>query len=137
MSVRMKLGAALIVVAVAIGFLIYKEATQSSTFYMSVNQAEQSRTNNQTITVNGNIVGKTIAWDEKSQLLRFSIWDKPGEKMLPVVFHGTKPDEFSSGWPVIVTGHLAPAGTFYANQLLIKCPSKYSSESSVTYRAKA
>ncbi len=138
MSVRTKRGVALLLVVIAISTLVYKEAMAAATFYMTVSQLENTRhvDGNRIITVNGNLVGHTITWNETNQILQFSIEDKPGGPTLPIVFHGAKPDDFSNGWPVIVTGQLSSSGTFYANQLLIKCPSKYTSQGSVTYHAK-
>ncbi len=138
MSVRVKLGIALVVVIAAIGILMAKVITHASTYYVSVSQLEGgSYRPNQAITVSGDITKKTVSYDVTKQILQFSIQDSDGKGQLPVIFHGAKPDNFSDGWPVIVTGHLSTAGTFRASQILIKCPSKYSSQGSETYHANA
>lgn len=138
MSVRVKLSIAIVLVVFAIGFLTVKAMAHASSDYMSVNGLlHGTYGSNQTLTVSGNIVGGTVSFDATNQVLRFSIEDPQGAKSLPVVFHGAKPDDFSNGWPVIVTGRLSSHDTFDATQILIKCPSKYSAKGSETWKAKA
>lgn len=55
--------------------------------------------------------------------VRFVITD--GTTALPVAYHGIIPDTFVDDASVVVEGHLQTDGTFVAQQLLAKCPSKY------------
>jgi cytochrome c-type biogenesis protein CcmE len=138
MTVRVKLSIALVLVVFAIGFLMVKAVKHASSDYMTVNGILRGTYGpNQTFTVSGNIVGGTVSFDASNRVLRFSIEDPQGDKSLPVVFHGAKPDDFSNGWPVIVTGRLSSPDTFNATQILIKCPSKYSAKGSETWKAEA
>lgn len=131
MTTRRKLVVALFVVLGVIGLLIRTAVTQASQFYVTVEQlyAEGAQAMNSETTVNGNIIGKSVKWDPSESLLKFSMEDSSKGKSLPVIFHGDRPDDFDNNWPVIVSGKLGQDGVFQANQLLIKCPSKYSAQS--------
>ena len=48
-----------------------------------------------------------------------------GDTSLPVVYSGVVPDAFKQNADVVVEGSLTRAGTFEADSLLVKCPSKY------------
>ncbi|MCF8563396.1 cytochrome c maturation protein CcmE [Alicyclobacillus tolerans] len=136
-STRTKLIVALLVVMGTIGVLIRTAVTHASTFYVTVSELYQegAQAVHQQTTVSGNLVGSTINYNPDKSLLQFSLQDTAGGRQLPVVFHGTKPDDFSNGWPVIVTGTMNSDGTFEASKLLIKCPSKYSAAKQKTYTA--
>lgn len=138
-STRAKLIIALVVVLGTLGLLIRTAVTKASTFYVTVNQLYQEGPSavHEQSTVSGMIIGSTVQWNPGSSLLRFSIQDNNSGRALPVVFHGTRPDDFSNNWPVIVTGAMQSNGTFQASNLLIKCPSKYNAAKQQTYSASA
>lgn len=62
-------------------------------------------------------------FDPSSKVFQFSMTDDHGEVM-PVVFTGAKPGNFDQAEKVVVIGKYE-GGTFHANQILVKCPSKY------------
>src|SRR5262245_810410 len=62
-------------------------------------------------------------FDPSSKVFQFTMTDDQGEVM-PVVFTGAKPGNFDQAEKVVVIGTYE-AGTFHANQILVKCPSKY------------
>jgi cytochrome c-type biogenesis protein CcmE len=49
----------------------------------------------------------------------------PKSNKLRVVYVGVKPDLMRNEAQAIMTGHLAEDGVFYADELLLKCPTKY------------
>jgi cytochrome c-type biogenesis protein CcmE len=58
------------------------------------------------------------------QDVNFTMTD--GQTTLPVSYHGVIPDTFVEGADVVVKGSLdTTSGTFHADELLAKCPSKY------------
>lgn len=136
MSTRAKLIVALIVVVGILGVLIQTAVTKAATFYMTVSElnSEGAQAVGQAATVSGVIIGSSVVWNPDAHTLRFAVADSTGGKPLPVSFRGDKPDDFNNGWPVVVFGSLNADGTFYANKLLIKCPSKYSAQPK-TYQA--
>ena len=79
-----------------------------------------------TISLTGKVVGP-VAGDAKSGGgLRFALHNIQGASpAVPIVFRGSKPDLFKVGRDVNLTGHLNANGTFVANQMTTKCPSKY------------
>lgn len=126
-STRTKLIVALIVVVCILGVLIRTAVTHASTYYLTVKELSQQSTRAMAdeTTVSGTIVGSTVQWDPQKSLLQFQIQDNSQGQPLTVAFTGSRPDDFTNGWPVIVTGKLAKPGQFVATKLLIKCPSKY------------
>jgi len=49
----------------------------------------------------------------------------PSRNRVKIVYVGPKPDLLRDEAQAIVTGHLGPDGVFYADELLLKCPTKY------------
>ena len=56
--------------------------------------------------------------------LRLHLRDRNGTASVPVAYRGSVPDLFKSGREVVVEGKLS-GGTFVADSLVTKCPSKY------------
>jgi len=77
-----------------------------------------------TISLTGKVVGP-VTGDAKTDGLQFKLHNIKGESpVVPIAFRGSVPDLFKVGRDVNLTGHLAN-GTFVANQMTTKCPSKY------------
>jgi len=49
----------------------------------------------------------------------------PDRARIQVVYNGPKPDMLRDEAQAIMTGHLGADGIFYADELLLKCPTKY------------
>jgi hypothetical protein len=49
----------------------------------------------------------------------------PSRARLTIVYNGPKPDLMKDEAQAIITGHLGIDGVFYADELLLKCPTKY------------
>jgi cytochrome c-type biogenesis protein CcmE len=81
----------------------------------------------QRIRVNGQVVAGSEDWNAQEVTLKFSIHDENGD-VLPVVFYGPRPDNFQRAAEAIAEGQLLPDGTFQADNLLLKCPSRYDEE---------
>lgn len=109
-----------------LGFQIVQATRTTGAYYMTVGevQAEAARVAGQRVRVNGNVVEGTENWDAEAVTLKFSIQDESGH-MLPIVFYGPRPDNFQRAASAIVEGELKPDGSFQADQLLLKCPSRY------------
>ena len=137
MSIRIRLLVALFVVLGVIGVLIKTAVTQAATYYITVNELYQMgpQDEQKETAVSGQILGSSVHWDPVKSVLTFGVDDSAGGHVLPVRFAGDKPNDFSNGWPVIVFGHLDAHGTFQANKLLVKCPSKYNAKGQQTYNA--
>jgi cytochrome c-type biogenesis protein CcmE len=69
-------------------------------------------------------------FDIQNSEFHFSMKDENG-KMLPVVYKGSKPNNFEIAKSIVVKGKYTD-GSFYATEILTKCPSKYEAETSST-----
>jgi cytochrome c-type biogenesis protein CcmE len=49
----------------------------------------------------------------------------PSRSRIKVVYVGPKPDLLRNEAQAIMTGHMAEDGVFYAEELLLKCPTRY------------
>ncbi len=49
----------------------------------------------------------------------------PSRQRVPVLYIGPKPDLLRGEAQAIMTGTLGADGIFYADELLLKCPTKY------------
>lgn len=79
------------------------------------------------IQMEGNVVASTVKYDTKGPLLKFDISDDKNNK-INVTYTDVKPDNFDSGYPVIVEGRFTGNKEFIAEKLKVKCPSKYEEE---------
>ncbi len=94
--------------------------------HVSIPQA-MTRTG-ETVQVPGDIQKDTVRYDSLRGELRFDIVDKTDQKTrMTVVYAQPKPENFDSATSVEAVGRYKD-GVFRADNLLIKCPSKYSDE---------
>lgn len=112
-----------------LGYQIVRATQTTGAYYMTVAElyAERPQIHGQRVRVNGNVVIGSENWDAENVTLKFSISDESGEA-LPIVFYGPRPDNFQRAASAIIEGELLPDGTFEAQTLLLKCPSRYEEE---------
>lgn len=83
----------------------------------------------QRIRVNGLVVDGSEDWNPQELTLRFAIYDENATadtgQHLPVLFKGPRPDNFQRAASAIIEGQMLDDGTFKADTLLLKCPSRY------------
>lgn len=125
MSSTMKFVLGGIVVAVVIGVLIATSFSGSTSEYLSVaeikalgpDQARDSR-------VAGEIVPDSVNYSTRDLHLTFAIQDGTGN--LAISYHGPQPDMLVDAVEAVVVGKYDPDNqVFEAEELLMKCPSKY------------
>lgn len=113
------------VVAVVITVLIATSFSGSTSDYLTVAQAkalepDQARSSR----VVGAIVPDSVNWNTRDLHLTFEIEDETGQ--LPISYHGPQPDMLVDAVEAVVIGTYNPtAEVFEAEELLMKCPSKY------------
>ncbi len=114
-----------IVAAVVIGVLIVTSFSGSTIEYLTVaeikalgsDQARDSR-------VSGEIVANSVNWSTRDLHLTFEIEDETGN--LAISYHGPQPDMLVDAVEAVVVGKYDPANqVFEAEELKMKCPSKY------------
>jgi cytochrome c-type biogenesis protein CcmE len=114
-----------VVVVVVIGVLIATSFSGSTSDYLTVaevkalgpDQARDSR-------VAGEIVPDSVEWNTRDLHLTFEVDDGTGQ--LAISYHGPQPDMLVDAVEAVVVGKYDPeAQVFEAEELLMKCPSKY------------
>ncbi len=117
-------------VLIGIVVLLIVQATMSTgAYYLTVSEirASGSELVGQRVRASGAVVDGSEDWDPQTITLRFNITDDKGAQ-LPIVFFGPRPDNFQRAAEAIVEGTMLPDGSFQANDLLLKCPSRYEEE---------
>ena len=120
MNLKAVLAVILLVAATAIGITSFKKTV---TPYISFAEAREARG---LVQVNGTLADKKYVLKPNEQFLSFRLRDSKGE-ILPVEYHGVVPGNFDQATSIVAIGHYQD-GTFTAEQLLVKCPSKYQAE---------
>lgn len=100
------------------------------------------------IRVSGAVIGETIEYEPDTLTLRFTVAHMPGDndlveaegglaealraavsdptrERMKVEYVGVKPDLLQNEAQAIMTGTLGEDGVFYADELLLKCPTRY------------
>ena len=121
MSRKILLGALILIFICYAGWNL----SNSVTPYVSIAEAEASKSN---VQVKG-LLDKDFQPQQVDENFNFVIKDEENGQTMLVKYHGTKPDQFDSAYHVVAVGkYNTDDKTFYANKLLIKCPSKYENE---------
>jgi cytochrome c-type biogenesis protein CcmE len=114
-----------VVVAAVIGLLIFTSFSGSTSDYLTIAQAKNLGSDQtRSVRVAGEIVADSVHWDTSNVHLTFQIKDDTGT--LPISYHGPQPDMLVDAVEAVVIGKYDPsAQVFEAEDLLMKCPSKY------------
>lgn len=109
--------------------LIVQATMSTGAYYMTVSELnrEGSGIVGERVRVSGSVVEGSEDWNAREVTLRFAISDEDGSQ-LPILFYGPRPDNFQRAASAIVEGKLLPDGSFQADTLLLKCPSRYEEE---------
>jgi cytochrome c-type biogenesis protein CcmE len=113
-------------VAIALGYLGFTAFQGASMYYLTVDEllARNETAYGERVRLMGKVQDDSVVRNPETNTLRFAVTDEDGTS-LPVVYSGMVPDAFKHGADVVVEGSLTRAGTFEADSLLVKCPSKY------------
>jgi cytochrome c-type biogenesis protein CcmE len=110
-------GGILIVAFLAFGATSFKS---NLTPYVSFDEA---RRGSGKVQVAGTLLADSTRYVEAEQHLSFGLVDDNGQTM-PVVYDGVKPGNFEEAIQIVAIGSWQ-GDRFHAEQLLVKCPSKY------------
>ena len=127
MNLKAVLALALVVVAVVIGVRSFNKTV---TPYISFAEARRS---SGLVQVNGVMADKEYVMKKEEQFLSFRLRDARGE-VLPIEYRGVIPGNFDQATSIVAIGRYQD-GKFQAEQLLVKCPSKYQAEAEKAGRA--
>lgn len=120
MNLKVIVALALVVIAVVIGVSSFNKTV---TPYISFAEA---RISSGLVQVNGVLADKEYVLKQDEQYLSFRLRDAHGE-VLPVEYRGVIPGNFDQATSIVAIGRYQD-GRFAAEQLLVKCPSKYQAE---------
>lgn len=134
----------------AVVFLIVSSTRATQEYFLTVDElnAKGSSIVDKNLRVSGAVVGDTIQYDANTLTLSFEVAHVPGDNKtletqgglavalheavidpsrsrMKVVYVGPMPDLLRNEAQAIMTGHLGKDGVFYAEELLLKCPTKY------------
>lgn len=130
-----KVLAGVLVIGLSVGFLIYRSIATTSVYYLTVSELKTSPlglklSDQDVVRVGGKVVDGTLDYDQKNLVLRFAVRDdKALTETVAVRYDGPKPDAFAPNIEVLAEGTYARGeNLFRAQNLLVKCPSKYQSE---------
>jgi cytochrome c-type biogenesis protein CcmE len=132
MKPKYLLGFALI--AAAIVFLIVTSMQANAQYFLTVSQLRDrgQAVVDQNVRISGAVVyDNSVLYEVRNNepYLEFSVVDTEDQigkqKPLRIVYKGPKPDLLQPHAQAIVEGHLAADGNFYADNLLLKCPTRY------------
>lgn len=142
------LGGLLILAAVI--YLIASSTQASAQYFLTVDEllVKKESIIGKNVRISGAVLGDTITYDSDTLTLGFTVAHvsgdnneiekqgglavvlhqaviDPSRSKLKVVYVGVKPDLMRNEAQAIMTGHLDADGIFYAEELLLKCPTKY------------
>jgi len=120
MSFKVIVAVVLLAVAATVGVSSFK---RTMTPYIGFTEA---RSASGLVQVNGKLADKDYILKPEEQFLRFNLKDEHGDVM-PVEYRGVIPGNFDQATSVVAIGRYR-TDHFEAEQLLVKCPSKYQAE---------
>lgn len=139
-----------ILFAAAVAFMVISATKATAEFFMTIRELEDSERDlsGQNLRVSGAVLGESITYHAETGRLHFTIAHIPGDDAeierqgglnavlhqavndpdnphLAVIYDGPQPDMLRDEAQAIVTGTLDSEGRFIAEELLLKCPTKY------------
>ena len=142
-----------LLILVAVIYLIVSSTGSAAHFFVTVEEllALGDEASGRNITVSGAVLGDTIVYDSSVPRVTFTIVQLPGDPQeveragglarvlhdavsdpnaprIELVYDDVKPDLLQHEAQAIARGRLAEDGRFHADEVLLKCPSRYEEE---------
>ncbi len=139
-----------VAILAAVVYLIFSSTQANAEYFMTINELKSKGTAevDKNLRVSGAVVGDSIQYDPNTLTLTFEVANVPGDNKeidaqgglakvlheavvdpnsarMKVVYNGPKPDLLKDEAQAIMTGHMDAQGVFHADELLLKCPTKY------------
>jgi cytochrome c-type biogenesis protein CcmE len=149
-SPRLKFIIGGVLILAAVVYLVVSSTQASAEYFLTVEELNQKGQSvvNRNLRVSGAVIGDTISYDPQNLALSFTVAHVTGDNSeieaqgglaevlhqavtdpsrahMKVVYIGPKPDLLRDEAQAIMTGHLGEDGIFYADELLLKCPTRY------------
>jgi len=120
------------VVVLGLGFMIWATFGENTRYFLTVSEFNDRSEiqDGQMVRVSGKLVEGTFDRGDKSTISQFQLTDKEGVNsgtaLLHASYEGVLPDLFFNPHSeIILEGSHGADGVFRANEILVKCPSKY------------
>ena len=139
-----------LLIVVAVVYLIISSTGSTAQFFLTIEEvrAMGDEALERNITVSGAVLGETITYDPQQPRVAFTMVQVPADPKeveragglaavlhaavqntaaprLDVIYDSVKPDLLQDEAQAIVRGKLGEDGRFYADELLMKCPTRY------------
>ncbi len=139
-----------VLIFAAITYLIISSTKANAEYFFTIDEliSRGQSMVDQNVRISGAVVGESILYDPNDLSLHFTIANVPADNKqieaqgglaavlhaavvdpsrtrMQVVYVGPKPDLLRDEAQAIMTGHVGADNTFYADELLLKCPTKY------------
>jgi cytochrome c-type biogenesis protein CcmE len=139
-----------LLIAAAIVYLIVSSTQAGAQYFLTVDElvTKGDTVLDRDLRISGAVVGDSIQYDPNTLTLSFTVAHVPGDNKeidaqgglaevlhaavidssrnrIPVIYEGPKPDLLRHEAQAIMTGRMGDDGVFYANELLLKCPTRY------------
>jgi cytochrome c-type biogenesis protein CcmE len=112
-----------LVIALALGYLIYSGVKQSVVYFVTPSELQAAPVAGKAYRLGGLVAQGSRTWEAKSLSLSFSLTD--GKATVPVRHTGTPPDLFAEGRGAVVEGTWSGEGYFKANLIMAKHSEEY------------
>jgi cytochrome c-type biogenesis protein CcmE len=140
--------AGLLIVA-AVAYLVVTSTDSTARYFMTVEELQAMEdVSERNVTISGAVLGDTIDYDLSQPRVTFTIVQVPGDPReveqagglskvlhdavndpdaprLEVVYDDVKPDLLQHESQAIIRGQMQQDGRFYADEVLLKCPTRY------------
>ena len=135
------------------GYLIWSSTGSATRYFLTVEEVQTlgDQARDRALTVSGAVRGDSIRYDASEPVVTFTIVHIPGDldaieaqgglatvlhdavqqpqaPSLDVIYHGIKPDLLQDEAQAIVRGRLIDDETLQADEVLLKCPSRYAED---------
>jgi len=139
-----------LVILAAVVYLIFSSTSASAEYFMTVDevQAQGQAAVGKNLRLSGAVIGESIEYDAETLTLTFEVAHVTADNAeieaqgglaevlyqavndstrhrVKVVYEGVKPDLLRGEAQAIMTGQLDADGVFHADELLLKCPTRY------------
>jgi cytochrome c-type biogenesis protein CcmE len=146
--VKFIIGGGLIIAAIV--YLIISSTKANAQYFYTIDElfSKGSTAVGQNVRISGAVLGDSIQYDPQDLSLHFTVANVPADNKqieaqgglaavlhaavtdpsrtrMQVVYSGPKPDLLRDEAQAIMTGHIGEDNVFYADELLLKCPTKY------------
>lgn len=134
MKPKYLLGGALVLTAAVV--VIAQGLASGAQYYLTIEELRAEQFQDHSVRISGAVIGDSIQFNAQTQRLEFDIVDSvesasgsiqqvAGQAPLRIVYEGPPPELLQDHAQAIIEGRLSADGTFHADTLLLKCPTRY------------